>query len=147
MSIATNAYPDRIVAPISQLPWVDPDTGIPTNTAQQFLQQLHGFLVGINRIIPCNASGTNEIELTVLSPSPQIDAYADFDTYGFIAVANSTGSVTAKLVTADGTFLTLPVYKSNGGTQAGSGDVVSGRQYFLTYVDSLNGASGGFVLR
>jgi hypothetical protein len=50
-------------------------------------------------------------------------------------------------VTANGALATLNVYKTNGGAQATTNDVTSGRQYWLTYVDSLNSGAGGFVLR
>ena len=102
----------------------------------------------MSRTIPCNAStASNLITLTLLPSQPQVNQYADFDQYGFIADVTSTGSVTAKVVTAQGTLATLNVYKTNGAAQAGTGDVVSGSQYFLAYVDSLNGGAGGFVLR
>ena len=51
--------------------------------------------------------------------------YADFDTYGFIADASTTGNVTALVVTASNTFATLNVYKTNGGAQAGNGDITA----------------------
>lgn len=147
MSITASAQPPPTVAPNFKLAWADVQSGIPSTSTMQFLQQLYSFVVSTNRIIPCNATGTNTIALTLPPSAPQVNGYYDFDTYGFVAVATSTGNVNANLTTGQGTLATINVYKNNGGTQAGSNDVTIGRQYFLTYVDSLNSAAGGFVLR
>jgi hypothetical protein len=62
-----------------------------------------------------------------------------------------TGAITALVVpngpAATTALGTLNVYKNNGGTAAGAGDITISRQYTLTYVDSLNAGAGGFVLR
>lgn len=147
MTIPQSAQTHPIVAPSVGLQWVD-ERGNLTNNARIALQQMHAFIVSMSRVVPCNASTTsNVITLTLLSSQPQVDQYADFDQYGFIADATTSGPVTAKVVTAQGTLATLNVYKSNGSAQAGLNDITSGLQYFLTYVDSLNSAAGGFVLR
>jgi hypothetical protein len=102
----------------------------------------------MNRVTPCNASSvSNVITLTPLTASPLIEAYRDFEIYGFVADASSTGSVTMTVVPKKGSLATIKAYKSNGATQAGSGDVVSGSFYLAIYVDSLDGGNGGFVLK
>lgn len=148
MAIPSTAIPTPIVAPIFRIQWID-QNGYPTKNAQQFLQQLYSFVVSMSRIVPCNATmASNVITLTELNVAPLITQYADFDTYGFIAPATSTGLLTAKLILNGGsTLATLNIYKTNGSAQATTGDVTSGLQYFLTYVDSLNSGAGGFVLR
>jgi len=147
VTIPTSAQPTPIVSPNVNQAFVD-ENGRLTNIGRIALQQLHDYVVNTCRIIPCNSSTTtNVITLTLLSVQPTITQYADFDTYGFIADASTTGNVTALVVTNANTFATLNVYKANGGTQAASGDITSGRQYFLTYTDSLNSGAGGFVLR
>lgn len=147
MTISQSAQPTPIVAPSVGLQWVD-ERGNLTNNARIALQQMHSFIVSMSRVIPCNASTTsNVITLTLLSSQPQVNQYADFDQFGFIADATTNGTVTAKVVTAQGALGTLNVYKSNGASQSGSGDIVSGSQYFFTYVDSLNSGAGGFVQR
>jgi len=147
MAIAASAQMHPIVAPSVGLQFVD-ERGFLTNNGRIALQQMHDFIVNMNRVIPCNASTTtNVITLTLLPTQPQVNQYASYDTYGFVADANSSGSVTALVITENGTLATLNVYKANGATQAGAGDVVKDSQYFLTYVDSLNAAAGGFVLR
>lgn len=152
MAIPAAAQVVPIVAQVLD-EWVDVKTdkgsqsGTLTRTAKQFLQQAWGFMVGTNRTVPCEATGTNTIALTMLSSGPQVDKYASYDTYGFVAAATSTGNVSASVMTTQGQLATLNVYKTNGAVRAGAGDVVSGSQYFLTYVDSLNAGAGGFVLR
>ena len=123
-----------------------------SNTGRLALQQAHDYVVNMCRTLPANAStASNVITLTLLAVQPTLVQYADYDSFGFVADAGTTGNVTALVVTdvnGNATSLaTLNVYKNNGGTQAGNGDIVAGRQYFLTYVDSLNSNAGGFVLR
>lgn len=131
---------------MSKLQSVDQD-GKPTKPEIQFKQQIYQFVVGMNRIIPANASGTNLITLTLLNIQPLVTQYGDYDTFAFVAANTSTGLVTAQIITNNGTLATLKVYKTNGSAQATTGDVVQGLQYFLTYADSLNSNAGGFVLR
>ncbi len=111
------------------------------------MQKWREFVVGMNRITPCNASGTNVITLTPLDSSPLIEKYVDYEAYRFIAANSSTGSVTATIVPKTGTLATLKVYKTNGSAQAGNGDVVAGNLYDLIYADTLDSGAGGFVLK
>lgn len=122
--------------------------GMLTQNGFSVLDAVFNFVNGCSRQIPCNASTTsNVITLTMLATSPLVKQYSDFDVYQFIADATTTGSVTALVVTPQGSLATINVYKTNGATQAGSGDITSGRQYEFTFVDSLNSGNGGFVLR
>lgn len=121
--------------------------GILTNYGWQTLQGTYGFLNGTNRIVPCNASGTNVITLTMLSTAPLVQGYYDFDTYRAVAANTTTGSVTALVVTPQGNLGTIKVFKSNGAAQAGTGDITSGLLYDFVYVDSLDGGNGAFVLK
>jgi hypothetical protein len=147
MTIPASAQPTPIVPPSAGQRFTD-DKGFLTNTGRIALQQLRDYIVNMCRTFPCNASTTsNVITLTLLAVQPTLVQYADFDTFGFIADATSTGLLTANVVTAGGALATLNVYKTNGGAQATTGDVTITRQYFLTYVDSLNANAGGFVLR
>jgi hypothetical protein len=45
----------------------------------------------MNRITPCNASGTNVITLTPLDAAPLIEKYADYEVFSFVAANTSTG--------------------------------------------------------
>lgn len=147
MTIPASAQGTPITAPNQGIRFVD-DKGYLTNTGRLALQEMHSFIVSMNRVIPCNASTTlNTITLTMLDSQPQVNQYVSYDQFGFVADATTNGNVSAVVVTEQGTLTTLNVYKANGATRAGSGDVVSGSQYFLTYVDSLNANAGGFVLR
>ena len=89
-----------------------------------------------------------------LAVQPTLVQYADYDSFWICCrmLATTGNDLDAALVVTDvngnaTSLATLNVYKNNGGTQAGNGDIVAGRQYFLTYVDSLNSNAGGFVLR
>lgn len=147
MTIPSTAKPTPIVAPHASRPLVDKD-GKPTPQTAIALQQTRDYVVNMSRRFPCNAStASNVITLTLLSVQPTLTQYADFDDFGFIADATSTGLLTAKVVTAQTTLATLNVYKTNGSAQATTGDITSGLQYWFTYVDSLNSNAGGFVLR
>ena len=102
----------------------------------------------MNRITPCNAvTASNVITLTPLESSPLIEGYRDFEIYGFVADATTSGSVTMTVVPRTGALATLKAYKTNGATQAGSGDVVSGSFYLAVYCDHLDTLAGGFVLK
>ena len=147
MTIPQSAQPTPIVSPNPGLQFTD-EKGNLTNNARIALQQMHDYVVSMNRIIPCNPSTTsNVITLTMLPSQPQVNQYGSYDSYGFVADATSTGNLSAMVVTTNGALATLNVYKAIGATRAGSGDVVLGSQYFVTYVDSLNSNAGGFVLR
>lgn len=147
MIISASAQPHPIVSPNPGLRFTD-ERGNLTNNGRIALQQMHDFIVSMARIIPANAiTDMNVITLTLLPSQPQVNQYGIFDTYSFVADATSDGDLSALVVTTQGTLATLNVYKANGATRASTGDVVSGSQYFLTYVDSLNSAAGGFVLR
>lgn len=94
--------------------------------------------------IPCTATGTNTIALTpVAGKSATISAYSDLaPVFAFIA-ANSNSGATTINVSAVGA---KNLYKNNGQTAVGSGDLISGALYLVNYNSSLNTGAGGFVL-
>ena len=71
MTITAAATGTPLGKPSAALRFVD-ENGMLTNEALQMLSQWREFFGGMNRIIPCNASGTNVITLTPLTlpPSP-----------------------------------------------------------------------------
>jgi hypothetical protein len=147
MSIPASAQIGPLQQSNRSIPLVDKN-GVLTEFGKATLDSSYGFINGCSRHIPCNASTTaNVITLTMLSNAPLVKQYADFDTFQFVADATSTGLLSAKVVTPQGTLSTLNVYKTNGSAQATTGDVTSGLQYNATFVDSLNSGNGGFVLR
>lgn len=98
-------------------------------------------------VIPCNCGGAaNAISLvgrTVAGATPPtISTYVDFMCFSFIAAANSTGNVTLQAFGLS----SLPLYSAGGSAQAGSGAIVSGQLYIITYQSTLNGGNGGFVI-
>lgn len=146
MTIPAAAQVPSLLQAQQRTPFVD-DAAILTNNGWQTLQGMFGFINGTNRTIPCNASGTNVITLTMLDTSPLVQGYYDFDTYRTVAANTTTGSVTALVATPQGNLATIKVLKSNGAAQAGAGDITSGLLYDFTYVDSLDSGNGAFVLR
>lgn len=147
MTIAAAAYVPPLQEPDFSVPLVDTKTGNFTINGYQLIAGLVNFVTASNRIIPCNASGTNVITLTMLTTSPLIKQYADFDTFRIVAANTTTGLVTALVVTPQGNLGTINVYKTNGSAQATTGDITAGLLYDFTFVDSLNSGAGGFVVR
>lgn len=146
MAIPSTAIVEGMLAPNLRTAFVGSD-GVLNTHGWQVLTNFLNFMQGMNRIIPCNATGGNAITLSMLQIAPLVTRYNDFDSFRFVAASGSTGSVTAGVVTPQGPLATLNVYKSNGASAAGAGDIVSGLLYELVYVDSLNAGAGGFVLR
>lgn len=146
MTIPAAVQVDALLEPAQRIGLVD-SNGILTNNGWQVLEGFFNFINGTNRTIPCNASGTNVINLTMLATSPLVKGYRDYDTYRAVAANTTTGLVTAVVTTPQGALGTLPVYKNNGSAQATTGDITAGLLYDFTYVDSLNSGNGGFVVR
>ncbi len=135
-----------VLTPNAHLPLVDKG-GLLTSHGLQMLQQLSKLATGSVPVVPSTAVHTsNHVALTPYSNSPQFGKYNDGQSFPFMATATTTGLVTATVVPPTGILETLPVYKSNGGTQAGSGDIVNGRVYSATFHSGLNSGSGGFLL-
>ncbi len=147
MTIATAAKGTPLSKPNGIFPFVDIKTGNLTEGGLKLLNQYYNFMVGMNRITPCDAAGTNVITLTPLNASPLIEKYVDYEIYSFVAANTSTGLVTLTVVPADGTLGTLKAFKTNGSAQATTGDVVLGSHYLAVYVDALDSAAGGFVIK
>ncbi|MFB6449251.1 hypothetical protein [Bradyrhizobium tunisiense] len=147
MTISTAAT----ATPISKLnglfPFIDVKTGCLTDHGIQVFNQWYNFIVGMNRITPCNASGTNVITLTPLDATPLIEKYTDYEVYSFVAANTTTGAATMTVVPRDGTLATLKAYKTNGATQANTGDIVAGSLYLAIYNDALDSGAGGFVIK
>jgi hypothetical protein len=135
-----------LLQPQQRNPLVD-DSGLLTNNGWQTLQGMFGFINGTNRTVPCIASGTNVITLTMLDTSPLVQGYYDYDTFRAVAANTTTGTVTALVATPQGNLGTIKVFKANGAAQATTGDITSGLLYDFTFVDSLDSGNGGFVLR
>jgi len=147
MTISDVATGTPLSRPLGDLPFVDTTTGNLSDHGLQLLNQYYNFIVGMNRLTPCNASGTNIITLTPLTASPLIEKYQDFEVFTFVAAATSSGSVTMTVVPRKGTLATLKAYKTSGAAQAGAGDIVSGSLYFAIYNDALDSGAGGFVIK
>lgn len=99
--------------------------------------------LGALTVIPCTATGTNTIALTPAANTPTISAYSNLTpVFAFIAAASNSGATTININGLGAKNL----YKNNGATAAGSGDIVVNGLYLISYNSALNGAVGGFVL-
>lgn len=147
MTITTGATLSPIQKPNGAFPITDPKTGNLSDYGIQLFNSWYNFIVGMNRLTPCNASGTNIITLTPLTASPVLEKYADYEVFTFVGDVTSTGSVTMTVVPKKGSLATLKAYKTSGAAQAGSGDVVAGSLYFAIYNDALDSGAGGFVIK
>jgi hypothetical protein len=145
MTIPASAIGTPIPRPTDQTPFVN-ENGNLTAHGLQLLTAYREFIVGMSRIIPCSASGTNVITLTPNTASPLLEKYLDFDVFPFVAAANSTGAVTMTVVPRKGTLATLKAYITNGSAQANTGDLTAGLFYQAWFVDSLDSGAGGFVI-
>jgi hypothetical protein len=147
MTISSAATGTPIPKPNQQFEFVDPKTGYLSNHGNQLLSAWYNFIVGMNRITPCNATGTNTITLTPLTASPLIEKYVDYEIYAFTAENDASNLVSATVTPKSGTLATLKVYKSDSTTRAGTTDIIAGSFYLLIYVDSLDSGNGAFVLK
>lgn len=146
MTIPAALQVPSLLQPAQRTAFVD-DGDILTSNGWQTLAGMFNFINGTNRVIPCNATGTNVITLTMLSVQPLVQGYYDFDTYRAVAANTTTGLVTASVATNSGALATIKVFKTNGSAQATTGDITTGLLYDFTYVNSLDGGNGGLVLR
>ncbi len=162
MPIPDSAVAHPLLTPTAKVRWTQPEAtplaGLPTPHLLQVMNQLISYITGTSRMIVCNLTGTNDLELATLRGGPQVGqfgtaGYVDFEVYSAVAEHTSTGAVTAYVLlfatsnAAARALGTLKVFKQNGAVQADAGDLVAGLHYTFTYVDSLDSGNGGFVLR
>ena len=126
--------------------FVDVTTGALSEHGLQVLDAIRNFIVGMNRVTPCSATGTNVITLQPNDAAPLIEKYLDHEVFAFVAAATSTGAVTMTVVPRKGALDTLPVYITDGGVQANTGDIVSNRLYLAIYHSQIV-AGGGFIVK
>jgi hypothetical protein len=147
MAIDADAVGTPIPKPNAVAAFVNLQTGALTQHGIELLNKWYQFIVGMNRVIPCSATGTNTITLTPNDASPLIEKYVDYEIFSFAAAETSTGDVTATVVPRTGTLAELKVYKTDGAAQATTGDIVQNSVYLLLYCDHLDSGAGGFVLK
>jgi hypothetical protein len=92
--------------------------------------------------VPCTVAGVNALTLTPIGSAPTFTSYQNFTAARFIAGATTTGTVTAQF----GALAALPVYLSDGVTQASTGNILVGGEYILVFAQSLNSGAGGFFV-
>lgn len=147
MTISTAATGTPISKPNGLFPFIDVATGCLSEHGLQLLSQYYNFIVGMNHLTPCNATGKNLITLAPLAATPLIEKYEDYEVFTFVAEQTSDASVTMTVTPKAGTLATLKAYKTSGAAQAGAGDVVAGSLYLAIYNDALDTGNGGFVVK
>lgn len=93
-------------------------------------------------VLPCTASGTNVITITPVSQTLSVLSYSDKERYGFVAPATSTASVSLRV----GVLPIVPLYKADGVSQCGLGDINTDQYYDIVFLQALNGGGGGFEI-
>lgn len=117
--------------------------GLLIQSGQQLLDRIWRQVAAGHVVIPCEAvTASNVITLTPKLHPNGAEDLGDHMTFAFTADATSTGSVTAIV----GAIPEIKVYVNGGADQAGTGDVVSDKTYFGTYVAALDSGNGGLVL-
>lgn len=99
-------------------------------------------IVGNMGTIFCAAAGSNTVALAPGTNMPTVAAYTNYQAFGFVATATSTGSVTLNVSSVGA----LPAYASDGLTQLAAGNLVLGVYYIFAYNVALNSGAGGFQL-
>jgi hypothetical protein len=145
MTVSSDAQATPLPKPNGVFAAIDVKTGCWTEHGLTFLNSWWNFMSGMNRIIPCDATGTNVVTLTPVTTAPLIEKYVSYEIYAFTAENNSTGAVTATVTPRSGSLDTLKVFK--GATQATSSDLVAGVTYLLIYADYLDSGAGGFIIK
>lgn len=142
------ALPDAPKALQAKRPFVDSQTGMLTAEGQAFLEGMHRQWCAGHVIVPCLATGKNEI---ILEPEIQAEggfAYVDGIAYCFAAAETSDGPVTAFVRTGKyGDLATIKAFVDAGANQADSGDIVAGSIYLFVYHSTLDAGGGGFVAK
>ena len=123
------------------------ESGKPTRDAFLSITEIWRQIVAGFVIVPCAASGTNDITLTPILHKEGAATYGDYMTFAAAAAQNSTGAVTAHLESVDRALPTLKVYVNGGAAQANAGDIVVGSLYLFIYNSALDGGAGGFVIK
>ena len=145
MTIPATAKTTPLPRANGEAAFVDLRTGALTPHGLQLLDAWRNYIVGMNRVIPCSATGTNVITLTPNDSSPLLEKYVDHEIFVFSAAATSTGAVTMTVVPRDGVLATYKVYITGGAAQAGAGDVIIGRLYLAIYHSTIS-VDPGFIL-
>lgn len=97
-------------------------------------------------VIPCTATGANNLMLTPMSQGgggiPTLEAYGYQNVFSFVAPATSTDLLFAQV----GSLPQLPVYLKDGVTQAVAGKTIIKQPYWIEFNAALQDGAGGFFL-
>lgn len=97
---------------------------------------------GFTPIVSCNATGTNSITLTPITPSQQPALYSNFQVFAFVPVSSTTGPVSLQV----GSLPNESVFVAPG-IQAGAGTFIANDgPYYVAYGSLVAGSSPGFLL-
>jgi hypothetical protein len=90
-------------------------------------------------VIACTATGVNTLQLTQNANQVVISGYSNYQQFSFVAPANTSGLVTVNV----NLIGAIPLYTSDGVTQAGNNTLTGGALYNITYNSALNTGAGG----
>lgn len=123
--------------------------GLPTRQANTVLEEIWRQVVAAFGAVPCIITGTNVLTLTPRLHKEGAATYGDGMIWTGAAQNTSTGAVTAAVVPASGAgaLPTVAVFKDNGATPAGAGDIVIDCVYLFVFNQALDAGNGGFVLK
>lgn len=93
-------------------------------------------------LIDATATGTNAITLAPNLSGFTAPAYLNYITYRFTAANSVSGLVTLRI----SALAFLNVYGADNTTQMTTGNIVSGRAYYVSYNSALNSGAGGWTL-
>jgi hypothetical protein len=138
---------NRAPATPQRRPAFTDNAGLLTDFGVQVLTEMRKQIAPGFPVVPVKITGTNALTLTPTLDSEGGATYGNGMVWRGIPPNTSTGSLTAVVAGPTGsTNKTLKVYKGDGATQAGSGDIVKNQLYDFVYEAALNGGAGGWFL-
>lgn len=141
------AQQEAPVRPKGDSAFVDAESGRLTSFGLLVMEQMWRQLAAGFVVVPCIVEGTNDLILTPKLTEEGARSYGDYMVFAGVAVADSTGAMTARVKSRATELAVVNLYKDGGATQAGAGDVLLNRLFLFVYNSALNGGAGGLVLK
>jgi hypothetical protein len=132
-------------APSNDVTLIDPETGRLSDSGMNFIQEIWRQVVAGFVNVPCTItqSSVNVLQLNPRMHKEGANTYGTGMTFSGKMAASTTGAVTARVGSLD----YLKVYKNNGLTQAGLGDLAINGVYLFLCDMTLDGGVGGLVVK
>lgn len=130
-------------APRNNVQFVDLRTGFLTAAGHELLQQIWRQVAAGFTLTPCTAEGTNDITLTPILHAEGGRTVADYMPFAFEMPSDLSGDMQLRIVSGD----YRKAYTDFGQTQATTGNFLTGDFLIAFFVQSLDSAVGGYVLK